>query len=107
MALEFWRAELTAPLEIKSTEDDRRLIRGIATTPSQDRMGDVIDPLGVTFKNPLPLLLDHNAKEPIGTVELHEATATGIEFTAHIPRVESPASLKETLDRAYASIKHG
>ena len=43
-------------LEIKTVSDDQRIITGTATTPSPDRVGDVVEPLGVKFKNPLPLL---------------------------------------------------
>ena len=36
-------------LTIKSVDADRRVITGIATTPTPDRHGDIIEPLGVTF----------------------------------------------------------
>ena len=39
-------------------------------------MGTVVDPAGVTYKNPLPLLLYHDQKQPIGTVTLR-ATRRG------------------------------
>jgi hypothetical protein len=41
-------------LEIKSVDEEKRIIRGVATTPTVDRVGDIIDPLGVKFDNPLP-----------------------------------------------------
>ena len=40
-------------LTIKAVDEDRRVVTGIATTPTVDRVGDIIDPLGVKFDNPL------------------------------------------------------
>ena len=37
-----------------------RMITGVATTPTPDRVGDIIEPLGVRFNNPLPLLWQHD-----------------------------------------------
>jgi hypothetical protein len=54
-------------LTIKAMDEDRRLIQGIATTPAPDRVGDIVEPLGVHYKNPLPLLHQHDSKNPEGT----------------------------------------
>ena len=56
-----------ALLEIKAVEPARRSFSGIASTPELDREGDIVDPAGVTFRNPLPLLFHHDPKQPIGT----------------------------------------
>lgn len=45
-----------------------RNIAGFATTAELDRSGDTVDPNGAKFKTPMPLLLDHNHKQVIGTV---------------------------------------
>ena len=44
-------------LEIKAVDDDQRVITGIATTPEPDRVGDIVEPMGAKFANPLPLTL--------------------------------------------------
>ena len=54
-------------LDIKSVNEEKRIIRGIATTPAVDRVGDVVEPMGVRFKNPMPFLWQHDATKPIGT----------------------------------------
>lgn len=41
---------------IKGMNDERRELTGVATTPEPDRVGDVVDPMGVKFQNPIPLL---------------------------------------------------
>ena len=53
-----------ALLSIKALDGDRRIISGLASTPTPDRRGDVLEPLGATFRNPLPLLLHHDRERP-------------------------------------------
>ena len=93
-------------LEIKSVAAERRSFSGIASTPELDRQGDMVDPAGVTFKNPLPLLFHHDTKQPIGTVVL-TATAEGILFEATLPTVDEPGRFKDRVDEAWHSIKAG
>ncbi len=94
-------------LDIKSVDVELRTITGIATSPTPDRMGDVVEPLGVQFKNPLPLLLFHDSRQPVGQVTFSKPTAKGVEFTARIPIISEPASLKDRVDTAWASVKAG
>lgn len=94
-------------LEIKALDDDRRVFRGIATTPSTDRMGDTINPLGAVFKNPLPLLHMHRHDAPVGLVRFDSPTKKGIAFEAEIPRVDEPGPLKDRVNTAWGEIKYG
>lgn len=96
-----------AAFEVKALGDGRRTFSGWATTPALDRMSDTINPLGVRFKNPLPLLHQHRHDTPIGTVVFGKPTKKGIEFDAEIPEIDEPAALKERLDVAWGEIKHG
>ena len=93
--------------EVKNLDVERRTFRGIATTPSPDRVGDVVEPLGAIFKNPLPLLWQHDHSKPIGTVRFSKPTAKGIEFEAEIASVDEAGTLKDRLDEAWQSIKAG
>jgi len=96
-----------ALLTVKAVDDDRRVITGLATTPEPDRMGDIIEPLGVSFKNPLPLLLFHDARQPVGQTKFNKPTAAGIEFEATIANIAEPGTLKTRTDEAWQSIKAG
>jgi HK97 family phage major capsid protein/HK97 family phage prohead protease len=96
-----------AIFHVKAVDADRRVITGTATTPEPDRVGDIIEPLGVSFKNPLPLLLFHDAKKPVGTTTFKKATKDGIEFTATLPIIDEPGILKDRIDEAWQSIKAG
>jgi HK97 family phage major capsid protein len=92
-------------LEIKSIDTDRRLITGIATTPTLDRQGDILEPLGVTYTNPLPLLLHHDQAVPVGTVHFDPPTAKGITFTASLPFIPEPGQLRDRVDLAWHLLK--
>jgi HK97 family phage prohead protease len=94
-------------LEVKSIDEDRRVFRGIATTPTPDRVGDVIDHKGMRFKNPLPLLWQHKHDQPIGQVTFEQPTAKGTPFEAQIPVVKESGPLKDRVDTAWGEIKHG
>jgi hypothetical protein len=37
-------------LTVKAVQEDQRIIRGTATTPEPDRVGDIVEPLGVVTK---------------------------------------------------------
>lgn len=96
-------------LEIKAVDEDKRVIRGIATTPTPDRMGDIVDPLGVKFQNPLSFLWQHRHDQPIGTVKFDKPTKDGIGFEAELvhPDTVESANLKERLQEAWDSLKRG
>lgn len=94
-------------LQVKSVDEETRVIRGIATTPSVDRVGDIIDPMGVKFQNPLAFLWQHQHDKPIGSVKFEKPTAKGIEFEATIAKTDEPGTLKDRLDEAWQSIKAG
>ncbi|ENZ1760037.1 phage major capsid protein [Pseudomonas aeruginosa] len=92
-------------LEVKALDDGQRVITGIATTPTPDRVGDIVEPLGVEFKNPLPLLWQHDHDKPVGTVKFDKPTAKGITFTAKLADVQEEGKLKERIDEAWQSLK--
>jgi len=96
-----------AVLHIKSIDVERRIITGTATTPEPDRMGDVIDPLGVVVAKSVPLLLYHDTKRPVGSVTFAPPTAAGIDFTAELPIVPDPGTVRDRIEEAWHSVKAG
>lgn len=94
-------------LETKAIDDERRIISGVATTPEPDRLGDIVEPLGVKFRNPMPLLWQHDTDKPIGTVKFSRPTEDGIDFEARLPKIDEPGTLKDRVDEAWQSIKLG
>lgn len=93
--------------EVKQVNEDKRIIRGVATTPQVDRVGDIVDPLGVKFTNPLAFLWQHRHDQPIGTVKFDKPTKDGIYFEAEIPVISEEGTLKNRVDEAWQSIKIG
>lgn len=96
-----------ALLEVKAVSEDAREIRGVATTPTPDRMGDIVEPMGVKYANPLPLLLHHDSEKPVGTVEFDKPTKSGVTFRAKLAKVNEPGVLKDRVDEAWQSVKAG
>lgn len=96
-----------AGLQVKAIDQDKRTFTGVATTPAVDRVGDVVEPLGINYKNPLPLLWHHDSERPVGTVRFDKPTAEGVGFTAQIPAVAEPGALRDRVDEAWQSIQYG
>jgi HK97 family phage major capsid protein len=94
-----------ATLEIKSLDADLREITGIATTPTPDRAGEVMDPLGADFTLPLPLLWQHSQAAPVGEVLAAEVTPAGIAITARFAQVAEPGALQDRLNEAWQTVK--
>lgn len=94
-------------LEIKAVDDDRRIIRGVATKPTPDRLGDIVESEGAQFTLPLPLLAHHDRTRPIGHVTKARVLSNRIEIEAQITKVDEPGRLKDRLDEAWQEIRSG
>jgi len=86
-------------------EDGKRRFSGLATTPSVDRAGDIVEPKGAEFALPIPFLWQHNSHDPVGWITSAKVTAKGIEVEGEVAAVAEPASLKDRLDTAWAMLK--
>jgi len=105
MPQEFNRAY--SVLTIKSIDPSKRTIAGLATSPEPDRVGDIVEPKGVRFKNPLPLLLHHDKTQPVGLARFDRPTDDGITFTATFPEIAAPGALRDRVDEALQSVQAG
>jgi len=94
-------------LTVKAFDPARRTFAGFATTPDLDRQNHRVLSAGVSFRNPLPLLLCHDQRYPIGTAILGLATDAGIPFEATLPEIAEPGPLRERIDEAWQSVKSG
>jgi HK97 family phage prohead protease len=93
--------------QIKAFDDDSRELEGVATTPTPDRMGDIVEPKGAVFKLPIPLLWQHDSGKPIGNVLAAKVTNDGIKVKAKLAKTDEPGTLKDRLDEAWQSLKLG
>lgn len=96
----------TSLLIAREVDDERREITGMATTARVDSYNDIVEPLGVRFELPLPLLLHHDHREPVGSVTFAQATKEGIRFKATIAKIGEPGTLQERCNVAWQSIKN-
>lgn len=92
---------------VKAIDEDKRIIRGIASTPSTDRSGDVLVPKGAKFSLPMPFLWQHDHNAPIGNVISAKVTDKGIEVEVQLSKVDAPSQLAARLEEAWQSIKAG
>ena len=69
-------------MTVKSVDEEKRIITGIATTISPDREDDIVEPLGAKFTLPIPFLWQHDHSKPIG--EVIGATVTGKDIEVEV-----------------------
>lgn len=94
-------------LAVKTVEDTsgKRLFSGIASTPSTDRMGDIVEPKGAQFKLPIPLLWQHDSRQPIGWITAAKVTDDGIEVHGEVASIDEDGPLKQRLTDAWQMLK--
>lgn len=68
----------------EKASDSPRIIRGIASTANRDRHGETVDPKGIAWKLPVPLLAHHDHRAVVGKVTELSATASELRFTAQL-----------------------
>ena len=68
--------------------------------------GDIIEPLRITYRNPLPLICTHDSKKPVRTVvstaDVVRARVYGVASDGRRAR-----TLRDRIDEAWQSIKAG
>lgn len=93
-------------LEVKQVDDEQRVIRGVATSPTVDRVGDIVDPMGVSIRGRVKLHLYHKHDMPVGHVEFGKVSKGGIPFTAYLPEVAEAGIVRERVNEAWHSVKY-
>lgn len=94
-------------LELKAVDSEERILEGWATRPESDRVGDIVESKGATYRLPLPLLMDHDHRSAVGEVISATVTDAGIRFKAKIARVAEPGAIKDLCDSAWSAAKAG
>ena len=99
-----------AVLDIKEVSDPnaagKRTFKGIASTPTTDRMDDIVEPKGAIFKLPIPLLWQHKSSEPIGWVTSAKVTDAGIAIEGEVADIPEEGELKDKLTMYWQYIKN-
>jgi hypothetical protein len=81
-------------------------VEGIASTPTTDRMEDIVEPMGARFKTPMPFMLHHDSKMPVGNVVFANPTPKGIPFRAELPIVKEAGTVQDRVNEAIHSLKY-
>lgn len=94
-------------IEVKEFHDgENRTLTGIATSPRVDRVGDIVEPMGVQVSDDIPLFLHHDSRLVVGRAKFGKPTKAGIPFEASIPNVTEEGTLKARVDEAWQSVKY-
>ncbi len=101
------RAYSTLELKDVSSASGKRLFSGIASTPSVDHDGDVVEPKGAMFRLPIPFLWQHDHKDPIGWITSAEVKDNGIHIKGEVAQVEGDSPLARRLSSAWDYIQAG
>lgn len=78
------RATLQMGTVTKFLSNGKRMISGVATSRTTDRVGDIVEPSGGRWTLPVPLLWAHSHKDPIGWVRAISLRADGLWIEAEI-----------------------
>lgn len=95
-----------ALLHVKDLNAETRTIAGIASTATPDLHGDILEPKGAHFRNPLPLLFHHDKTAPVGHATL-SVEGDEIRFEATLAEVAEPGAVRNRVEEAWQSIKAG
>ncbi len=90
---------------VKDYEPTGRTFSGIATSPVPDRIGDTIASDGISYKSPLPLLLFHDSRKPVGEARFKRAGSDGTPFDARISTIDRPGVVADRLQEAEDSLR--
>jgi HK97 family phage prohead protease len=94
-------------IQVKDLSEDAREFVGIASTPTVDRVGDIVEPGGAKYTLPIPLLWQHDKNMPIGEIMDARVSKSGIQVKARVFKASQSRTLMDRLDEAWESIKLG
>ena len=94
-------------MQVKSVNDEERIITGVASTVTADRYDDIMEPAGAEFVLPMPFLWQHSHSQPIGEVVAAEIKEGSIEVQIKIAQIADEGKLKDRIEEAWQSIKNG
>ena len=95
-------------LDIKAAEQSngKRIFRGVASTPTTDSYGDIVESQGAEADMPLPFLWMHDSRDPIGWITAYRASKTQIEVDGEVADIPEEGELKQRLEMAWQYLKN-
>jgi len=94
--------------KIKSVSESngKRTFTGIASTPTSDRVEDIMEPKGAVFKLPLPFLWQHDHADPVGWITKATPSKDGVAIEGEVADIPEEGELKNRLLKAWQMIKN-
>ena len=92
---------------VKEAAGGKRTFSGVASTPTPDRVQDIVEPKGAVFEVPMPFLWQHDHKDPIGWITRATVTKEGIAVEGEVADIPETGKLKERLEEAWQMLKNG
>lgn len=81
-------------------------VRGMATTPETDRVGDIVEPLGMKTRGNVKLMMYHDHRQTVGNITFLKPTSKGVPFEAVIPKVKEAGIVQDRTNEAIHSLKY-
>jgi hypothetical protein len=94
-------------LILRAVDDESRIIEGTASSARTDSMGDVLEPKGAVFKLPMPLLMQHDRKQPIGEVIEAKVSADEITIRAQVAKGSGLAYVEDAWKQIRSELVKG
>lgn len=92
-------------LSVKAINNEKRILKGLASTVTPDRSNDIVEPSGMMFELPMPFLWQHDHSAPIGNVISAKRLSTGLEIEVQIANITEAGTLKDQVDHAWTAIR--
>jgi HK97 family phage major capsid protein len=97
---------LFGTLELRAVNDELRTFEGVANTGAVDSYDTIVEPDGAEFTLPIPLLWDHNSKEPVGDITEANLVDGKWLVKGNIRKVSEEGFVKDLTDRAWHNVKY-
>lgn len=101
------RAYCTLAIKAVADAAGARRFEGIASTPTTDRMGDIVEPRGARYQLPLALLWQHDPMDPIGWIRSVTVDSSGIRVQGEVADVPHDGPLRTRLTDAWEALRCG
>ena len=91
----------------RSADDDDRVIEGVASSVKVDKAGDVLEPKGASYELPMPLLMQHDRRQPVGKVLSAKVSDQQITVRARVEKDTGLAYVEDAWKQLRAGLVDG
>lgn len=100
------RGKAAVSVQDVNEDGDLQEFSGIASKTELDRVDDIVVADGITFTNPVPLLVAHDHRQVVGRAWL-KRVGDAIHFTVKMPKISEAGALRDRVRDSFLAVKHG